>query len=99
MRLVLLVALLCFVTPSTARAEDEQTPPKPAAAEMKSADRVQLVEDDENGAIRFVIDGKEVGRFDAQGLHVDGPVTSDNSLVLPLEAIPDWNRHETGGAP
>lgn len=74
MRHVFLVALFCFIAAPPAHAQDAA--PK--------ADRVQIVEDDKNGAFLFVIDGKEVARLDAEGLHVDGKVISDNSVVLPV---------------
>lgn len=74
MRHAFLVALFCFIAAPIAYAQDAA--PK--------ADRVQLVEDDANGAFLFVIDGKEVARLDSSGLHVDGNVTSDNSIVLPV---------------
>jgi hypothetical protein len=45
-----------------------------AAAHSRPADnsgkRVQLVLDQEHGTLRIVIDGKDVGHFDATGLHV-----------------------------
>jgi hypothetical protein len=93
MRFFFLALLFVVSTAPLTRAQDA---PVDKAA---NSDRVQLVEDDENGVLRIVIDGREVGRFDVNGLHVDGPVTSDNSLVLPREAIPDWNRRTEGGAP
>lgn len=95
MRHAFLVALLCFIAAPIARAQDAA--PKPAANSV--ADRVQLVEDDENGALRIVIDGREVGRFDTKGLHIENLIAPTGALVLPREAIPDWDRRESGSAP
>lgn len=67
MRHVFLVGLFCFIATPTVLAQD-------AAPPDTAADRVQIVEDDATGAIRFVIDGKEVGRIDAEGLYVAGDV-------------------------
>jgi hypothetical protein len=36
--------------------------------------RVQLIEDQNAGAVRVVVDGKDVARIDANGLHVRGDV-------------------------
>lgn len=43
-----------------------------------------VISDEEHGAVAIVIDGKDIARFDGAGLHVDGLVTSKNSLVLPV---------------
>jgi hypothetical protein len=36
--------------------------------------RVQLIEDQNAGAVRVVVDGKEIARVDANGLHVRGDI-------------------------
>lgn len=72
MRHVFLLALFYFVAaPQTARAQD----PKPVIA---APDRVQVIEDDEAGKLRIVIDGKEVGWFDADGLRLSGTVKTND---------------------
>ena len=90
MRHTFLVAIFCFIAAPLAHAQD-------AAPAKSGTDRVQIVEDDAAGAIRFVIDGKEVGLIDANGIHVDGLVNSENSVVFPTDAIPDWNKRKTDG--
>ncbi|WP_409562644.1 hypothetical protein [Hyphomicrobium sp. MC8b] len=77
MRYVFLVVALCIgLVP---RVEAEETGRRAAAV-----DRVQIVEDDEAGEIRFLIDGKLAARLDAEGFHVPGKVSSENSFVLPV---------------
>jgi len=53
-------------------------------AAKAQAHTAQVVTDEEGGAVRVLIDGKDIARFDARGLHVDGLVTSRNSFVLPV---------------
>jgi hypothetical protein len=72
MRHGFLVAFFCFLVAPPAEAQDAQPPAESPA--MPAADRVQLVEDDENGRLRIVIDGKVVGWFDAGGLNVNGDI-------------------------
>lgn len=43
--------------------------PKPAQ-ELRGAQSLSIVEDQEAGAFRFLIDGKEVARLDGEGLHL-----------------------------
>lgn len=72
MRHVFLAALFCFLVAPPAEAQDAQPPVEPSAT--PAADRVQLVEDDENGRLLIVIDRKNVGWFDAAGLNVNGDI-------------------------
>ncbi len=58
-----LVAGFLFFAPVSGWAED--------AKETKH-DRVQIIEGDEAGVVRIVIDGKEVILIDADGMHVTG---------------------------
>lgn len=92
MRHAFLVVFFSFIAVPAAQAQD-------AAPAHTAADRVQLIEDDENGKLRIVIDGEEVGRFDADGLHVENLIAPTGTLVLPEESIPDWNRPKAGDAP
>lgn len=77
MRLLLCALLVSMLIVSPVRAQE--SPAKP-----ESADRVAIVEDDAIGAVRIIIDGKEVARIDGTGLHVRqsinyGGVTNDYS--------------------
>jgi len=51
-----------------------------------------VVPDEESGIVRIIIDGKEVGRFDATGFHVDGDVTFTGAFIDTGETV-------TGNAP
>ena len=49
----------------------------PLAQEQKGAepaDKVEIVTDEGAGAVRIVIDGREVATIDADGLHVTGDI-------------------------
>ncbi len=67
---------LCIAT-SPAFAEDSKQPPatsdKETVAQIGDAD-THLAVDTEKNIIRIMIEGKEVGRFDKDGLHVVGNV-------------------------
>lgn len=89
MRHVLLVAILSLIAAPLAQAQDAA----PAKSAEHGEDRVQLIEDDKNGVLRIVIDGKEVGKFDAAGLRVEGTVEGSQGIVTenvhgqPLPAV------------
>lgn len=74
---------LCIVT-SPALAEDSKQPPatsdKEAVAQIGDAD-THLAVDTEHNIIRIMIEGKEVGRFDKDGLHVVGNVEYTGTLT------------------
>jgi hypothetical protein len=88
MRHVVLVAILCLFAFPAAHAQD--APPSKSAA-IAPANRVQIIEDDESGEIRFVIDGKEVGWFDATGFYVRGDIAYEGTIAdgLPAQEAPD----------
>jgi len=87
MRHAFLVVLFCLIAVPIARAQDAA--PEPAANAV--TDRVQLVEDDQNGKLRIVIDGKEVGWFDATGFYVNGNIAYAGTITdgLPTKEAPD----------
>lgn len=64
-RRLLFAFVLCLLPTTSSRAQDVN--PSSAAG---SARRVQLIEDQKQGAVRVVIDGKEIARIDSNGLHV-----------------------------
>ncbi len=43
-------------------------------AKETNTDRVQIIEDEDSGVLRIVIDGKEVALIDADGIHVEGDI-------------------------
>jgi len=53
----------------------------PADARAQAQERVVIVADQEAGAVRFVIDGEEVARLDASGLHVRESVSYGGVLT------------------
>lgn len=73
-----------------AQAQDTQSPVETPAT--PAADRVQLVEDDADGKLIIVIDGKEVGWFDAGGLNVRGDINY-TGVVADVGSLP-----QAGGA-
>lgn len=91
---------LCIAT-SPAFAEDSKHPPatsdKETVAQIGDAD-THLAVDTEKNIIRIMIEGKEVGRFDKDGLHVVGNVDYTGSLS---DTAPTWldqtSPDETGG--
>lgn len=74
---------LCIVT-SPALAEDSKQPPatsdKETVAQIGDAS-THLAVDTEHNIIRIMIEGKEVGRFDKDGLHVVGNVEYTGTLT------------------
>lgn len=44
-------------------------------------DRVVIEADQDSGVVRFVIDGREVARLDAAGLHVRGDINFGGALT------------------
>lgn len=70
---ILLVGCFCIIAVA-ARAEERVS--------IDGAEgRVRIVEDDAAGIIRFVIDGKEVGHIDGDGLYIDGLVEGKRGIV------------------
>ncbi|WP_409562648.1 hypothetical protein [Hyphomicrobium sp. MC8b] len=70
---IFLVGCFCLIAVA-ARAEER-------ASIDGGEGRVRIVEDDAAGIIRFVIDGKEVGHIDADGLHMEGLVEGKRGIV------------------
>lgn len=69
---VLLLSLFIAPAANAQTAADDKAPADAAQSEV--APRTAIVPDEENGVIRFYIDGEEIGRFAADGLHVRGDV-------------------------
>ena len=90
MRLLLCALLVSLVAVLSAIAQDS-----PVKAD--TADRVQIIEDDALGAVRILIDGKEVARIDGSGLHVRDNVKYDGVIS---DTGPDgFGRHIAGEQP
>ena len=53
----------------------------PVVASAHEQDGVAIIADQEAGAVRFVIDGKEVARLDASGLHVREDISYGGALT------------------
>lgn len=60
----------------TARANDTE-----GGIQSTAAKSLEVIEDESAGAIRFVIDGREVARIDRSGLRVLGDITYGGSLT------------------
>lgn len=88
MRVLLFAFLLSlsFTPPAMAQDAAGEGP----AASVESADRVQILEDDTNGALSIVIDGKIAARFTADAISARGEIkASDPALSdAPQEAQP-----------
>ncbi|MBM6395301.1 MULTISPECIES: hypothetical protein [Hyphomicrobiales] len=48
---------------------------------VKSGAPLEIVEDQESAAFRFIIDGREVARLDNAGLYVDGSIEYGGTLT------------------
>lgn len=62
--------LLLLLTAAPATADGRGTAPPAAEARSAVPPRIQIIEDQEAVAFRFMIDGREVARLDPDGLHV-----------------------------
>lgn len=51
----------------------------PSAAETDGA-RTRLAVDEEKNIVHVIVEGREVGRFDKDGLHVEGDITYSGSI-------------------
>ena len=50
-------------------------------AKETGPDRVQIIEDDQSGIVRIVIDGKDVVLIDADGFHVNGNIDYSGTVT------------------
>lgn len=84
-------AFLLFVGSAFA-GNDAPASPTGSRAVAQAGDRLQLVEDEEAGAFRFLIDGREIARLNEDGLQVresieyGGVLTDTGSLHYDQEA-------------
>jgi hypothetical protein len=79
-RIVFAVALLIFT--QAARAAGPATPPtghEPAPAQAGEATRIET--DQKTGAVKIIVNGKEVARFNAEGLQVKDSVEYGGMLT------------------
>ena len=98
MRHVFLVALFFFIGTQIAHAQDAVASSKLAAS--VPVGRVQLVEDSKNGALLILLEGKQIARCRSAGQRIDCEVLApDSAIVLPAEAIPDWDQPKLDGGP
>ena len=66
---------LCLAAlPATAQTKASATAPQPPSPQIIGDADTQLVVDTEHHAVRIMIDGREVARFEANGLHVEDDV-------------------------
>lgn len=109
MRFIFFTLIMClFIAPSTNAQEARngyllkggQAPTAPAdekgstaSTKSKALTRTAVVADEEAGVIRFFIDGKEMGRFDAQGLHVRDDLVYGSEL----SQMPYTDQADSGG--
>lgn len=95
MRCTVLAIFLLFssIASVSARAEDAAS----FAAEPQHPQTVSIIEDQDAKAFRFMIDGQEVARLDASGLHIResieyGGSITDTGVKVPVNPL-------TGDAP
>lgn len=74
MRLFFLIVVTLFVSPALAEQPAQSVTPQ-------QGDRVQIIADQEAGAVRIVIDGQPVAIIDATGLHVRGSVSYGGTMT------------------
>ena len=67
MRRIFLTSMLLLIS-GTAHAAGPAAATAQAQPTVQQATRIET--DQKTGAIRFIVDGREVARFDAKGLHV-----------------------------
>ncbi len=83
MRRILLSAIIVLL--ATAAQAGEATAPAATPQPAGQAQATRIETDQKTGAVRFIVNGKEVARFDANGLHVKdsidygGVITDDGS--------------------
>jgi hypothetical protein len=79
MRYVLFAAMLSFISGIAYAAGPAPAATQPQSTSQQQATRVET--DKKTGAIRFIVNGKEVARIDATGLHVTGDVDYTGALT------------------
>jgi len=94
---LLLIFTFCAVT----LAADNGVPPPPSNAppELNSTggEHARLVVDDATGSVTIIIEGREVGRFDKDGLHVVGDIDYTGSIS---DTVATWlETPKSGGTP
>lgn len=79
MRCIVLAIFLLFssIASVSARAEDAAS----LAAEPQHPQAVSIIEDQDAKAFRFMIDGHEVARLDATGLHIRESIEYGGSIT------------------
>jgi hypothetical protein len=72
-------------------------PVSPTLAQDQSsaepAHKVEIIPDQEAGAVRIVIDGRDVATIDADGLHVAGNIAYTGSLTDTTGQEPEAGQH------
>jgi hypothetical protein len=58
------------------------------------ADRVEILTDQDAGAVRIVIDGRDVATIDADGLHVAGNIAYTGIITDTGGQEPEGGQHE-----
>jgi phage baseplate assembly protein gpV len=84
-RLFLVAACLAAFSVPAALAQDQ------SAAEP--AKKVEIITDQEAGAVRIVIDGRGVATIDADGLHVAGNLSYTGTLTDTGGQAPEAGQH------
>jgi hypothetical protein len=75
MRRIFLTTMLLLIAGTAHAAGPAPTP----TGEAAQATRIET--DQKTGAIRFIVDGREVDRFDAKGLHVRDNITYTGEIA------------------
>jgi hypothetical protein len=58
-----------------------------------AADKVSIITDQDTGAVRILIDGREVATIDADGLHVAGNIAYTGNLTDTGGQEPEGGQH------
>ena len=81
LRGIVLLSIAVLSTPAIAQEVKDGASPAIQQAISSPAPRVTIAEDQKIGAFRFMIDGQEVARLDATGLHVRESIEYGGTLT------------------
>jgi hypothetical protein len=85
-RLLCVAVCLAVLPVSLALAQDKSG--------TEPTDRVEIIPDQDAGAVRILIDGREVATIDADGLHVAGNIAYTGNITDTGGQQPERGQHE-----
>ena len=77
MRRIFLASILFLISGTANAASPPAAQPQPTG--QQQATRIET--DQKTGAVKIIVNGKEVARFDADGLHVQGPIDYQGTIT------------------